>query len=388
MLPLTIALACLALLGHAALWVGLVNRWHATGYRRAIIKSVTLAFYAGLLLVPVAALLTWTHTGTAGWQDRVWQLNWASCYAAIAAGYGAIHLPRWAWERWAARRRPSQVRPTANQVVDIERELGYAPRQGLRAAVLSHVPGNQLWQLHVSEFAIRMPRLAEQLEGLRVCHWSDLHLSGRIDRRYFEEIVRLTNQARPDLIALTGDVCDAAACIEWIPETFAPAEARLGKYFILGNHDLRTRDVARLRAAMAQAGFVDLGGRRQTIDEGRIEIAGNERPWFSAPPDEVATAAGRADDRLRILLAHTPDQLAWARAGQFDLMLAGHTHGGQIRFPIVGPVICPSWHGTKYAAGFFDAPPTLLHVSRGTASLLPLRLNCPPEITTLVLSRA
>ena len=69
-------------------------------------------------------------------------------------------------------------------------------------------------------------------------------------------------------------------------------------------------------------------------------------------------------------------------------MLAGHTHGGQIRFPIAGPVICPSWHGTKYAGGFFHTEPTVLHVSRGTASLFPYRMNCRPELTKLVLRSA
>ncbi len=68
-------------------------------------------------------------------------------------------------------------------------------------------------------------------------------------------------------------------------------------------------------------------------------------------------------------------------------MLAGHTHGGQVRFPLVGPIVCPSWHGTKYASGFFHEPPTLLHVSRGTGSYFPYRLNCRPEITKLVLRR-
>src|SRR5262249_5702051 len=88
---------------------------------------------------------------------------------------------------------------------------------------------------------------------------------------------------------------------------------------------------------------------------------------------------------LKILLAHTPDQITWARRLGFDLMLAGHTHGGQIRFPLIGPVVCPSWHGTRYSAGFYDEPPTLLHTSRGTASLMPLRWNCRPEITKLTL---
>ena len=87
-----------------------------------------------------------------------------------------------------------------------------------------------------------------------------------------------------DLIALSGDVCDVASLIHWIPETLGPATARLGKYFILGNHDLRTKDIRRLRDAMREAGFTDLGGRHETIFDGRVVIAGDERPWFRGVP--------------------------------------------------------------------------------------------------------
>ncbi|MCA9227240.1 MAG: hypothetical protein KDA47_16570, partial [Planctomycetales bacterium] len=77
--------------------------------------------------------------------------------------------------------------------------------------------------------------------------------------------------------------------------------------------------------------------------------------------------------------------IGWARQHGFDLMLAGHTHGGQIRFPWLGPVIAPSLYGAKYASGVFYEAPTLMHVSRGVAGLEPIRLNCRPEISRLVL---
>jgi uncharacterized protein len=102
----------------------------------------------------------------------------------------------------------------------------------------------------------------------------------------------------------------------------------------------------------------------------------------SCPP---RTADG---SQLRILLSHSPDQFAWARRWDFDLMLAGHTHGGQIRLPIVGPVVCPSRHGVKYAGGTFYSYPTLMHVSRGISAEAPIRLNCRPELSRLVLQTA
>jgi predicted MPP superfamily phosphohydrolase len=88
---------------------------------------------------------------------------------------------------------------------------------------------------------------------------------------------------------------------------------------------------------------------------------------------------------FRILLAHTPDHLPWAKSHTFDLMLAGHNHGGQIRLPWLGALISPSWYGWRYAGGLYHEPPTLLHVSRGIAAKHPIRLNCPPELALLVL---
>jgi predicted MPP superfamily phosphohydrolase len=85
------------------------------------------------------------------------------------------------------------------------------------------------------------------------------------------------------------------------------------------------------------------------------------------------------------LLAHSPDQLSWARRGDGDLMLAGHTHGGQIRLPLIGPVFSPTRDGVQFAAGLFHAPPTILNVSRGLSAELPLRMNCAPEIIHLTL---
>jgi predicted MPP superfamily phosphohydrolase len=248
---------------------------------------------------------------------------------------------------------------------------------------MGRLPLNELWHLHVSCASLRLPGLPAGLAGLSICHWSDLHISGRLDRDYYREVVRATNQIEADLLALTGDICDDARYFDWIVDILADAKAPLGKFFILGNHDLRTRNVPRLRAAMVEAGFVDVGGRALTIHGDRLLIAGDERPWFDGEPELPRESEG--SPRLRLLLAHTPDRLAWARAHGFALMLSGHTHGGQIRLPLVGATVCPSWHGTRYASGYHHEPPTLLHVSRGTGSLFPYRLGCPPEITKLVL---
>jgi predicted MPP superfamily phosphohydrolase len=115
-------------------------------------------------------------------------------------------------------------------------------------------------------------------------------------------------------------------------------------------------------------------------------VAGNELPWFGEAP--LMPRSNLNTPRFRILLSHSPDQLSLAKAQGFDLMLAGHNHGGQIRLPFIGALITPSLYGCRYAGGLYDEPPTLLHVSRGLCGVHPIRLNCSPELALLILKAA
>jgi predicted MPP superfamily phosphohydrolase len=386
MLAVTLSLVVLAAFGHAAFWVALDNRWHSLGYSRLVTKSVAMVFFACLLAPFVAAAWSVANDGWPSSGASIWQNKLVLGYACFCAVFAVLHLANWWTVRRLARQLPQAVTIEREQSIDLVERLGKSPARGPRARLLYLAPGNQLCHLHTSEAAIAIRDLPHELSGLSIMHWSDLHLSGRLDPDYYRAIVQVSNQQPADLLVLTGDVCDKAFCIDWIVDLFGPAQARLGKYFVLGNHDLRTHDVARLRAALTEAGFVDLGGKSLLLEGMPVLLAGDERPWFpgavSLPENPVAS------DLFRVLLAHTPDRFTWARSENFDLVLAGHTHGGQLRFPLIGPVVCPSWHGTKYACGYFYKEPTLMHVSRGTGSLFPLRLDCPPEITRLVLKKA
>jgi predicted MPP superfamily phosphohydrolase len=246
-----------------------------------------------------------------------------------------------------------------------------------------HLPRNESLQLDLTERAIDVPRLPPSLDGLSIVHLSDLHFTGRVGRIYFEEVVRASNELEPDLVAITGDLVDRSAYIDWIPQTLGRLAARYGVYFVLGNHERRV-DVERLLRVLRESGLRHVGGRwlEITARSERVVISGNELPWFG-PAADLTGCPPRAAAPLRIALAHTPDQLPWAQAGDADLLLAGHTHGGQIRLPLVGPIFTPSRGGVTYASGLFYAPPTILHVSRGVSGQFPLRINCPPEMTEL-----
>ena len=391
----TVAVLLVALVGHAIFWVGSVNRIHGLGLPRKLVVGLGAACHA--LLVAVPLLFAWWLIS--GGQVIPSPLSLASiveparAYLLVCLAVVAAHLPAWIRQRRAARPPAAVVRHRIRSV-DVAARLGHWPAVGAKGRLLAHVPGNQLFHLDIDEEEVELKRLSAELDGISILHMSDFHFSGRVEPAYFHEVVRLANELKPDLLAITGDICDFVPGIDWIGEILGGLVAPLGKFFVLGNHDIRTRKVPAVRAAMRSIGFADVASTPVRLElRGRpVFVAGNELPWirsaeaFDLPAESPFGSVG--DRPLRILLSHSPDQFGWACQRDFDLMLAGHTHGGQIRLPWIGPVVCPSLHGIRYAGGTFFDPPTLLHVSRGISSLLPLRLSCPCEITRLTLRRS
>lgn len=378
------------LVGHAALWIGLINRLHGTGIPRAVVKAATLALLVGLAAVPLGFLaLVYIHDlpwlRPTGWQRLPLP---ARVYGAVSLLAGAAMALRLAW-RSRPLRDPLLCRTGASQRHRIGDYLDAHPVANPFRRALARVPGNQCLELEVVEKSIEIPRLPAALDGLVIAHLTDLHFTGGISRSFFQEIVRLANEMRPDLIAVTGDLVDKAHCIDWIPDTLGRLEAPHGVFAILGNHDLRVKgELGRLRQTLGDAGMVDLGKtwRHVAIGGTRVLLAGNELPWIRPTAGAVDFPSRQVDAAApRLLLSHTPDQFAWARRHEFDLVLAGHTHGGQIRLPAIGAIVCPSRHGVKYAAGTFYEPPTVMHVSRGLSGLDAVRFCCRPELVRLVL---
>jgi len=370
--------------GHVVLWVALYNRLHSLGIPRWAIRAGTVACWTGLLAIPLAV---YPHLSLGVKAQRLEQFGPSWPYAVLCFSLAVYGLGRRIYELLHRFDRAAVLLSDRDTPVNLLDRLEQRPTSGISANLLTRLPGNEALRIHLHEKMIQPPRLAPALDRISIAHLSDLHMCGQLTKEFFREVVELTNALEPDLIAVTGDVFDSNDCLPWTAETLGHLRARYGVYFVLGNHDLRI-DSARVRETLTDAGLIDLGGRRfeLMIDRERVLLAGNEVPWFPPPPDMTGIPRGAGSDRpTKILLSHAPDQFHWARAMDFDLMLAGHTHGGQIRLPVVGPVIAPSWHGTRYTAGTFYLEPTVMHVSRGISGTTPLRYSCPPEITKIVL---
>ncbi len=330
-----IALILLTLVGHASLWVAVINRLHATSVAGRLRKLMTLAGFACLLSAPLACGMFFLRAGL-----PAFRLGGASPLALAGLGYSAfcwlvLALAAAGWVRRSLLRRPPHV-------------LRCHRTRVFRLAVqdehhfLAHLPGNQILDLDLSQWALELPRLPAALDRLSLVHLADLHFTGRIGKSYFLEVVRLANELQPDLACVTGDLIDNPDCADWLAEILGRLEARFGVYFVLGNHDLEF-GAATIRRLLTAAGLIDLGSRwiEVAVRGQRVVLAGNELPWFPPAPDLSRAPPPPPDGPLRIALAHSPDQIAWARSAGVDLLLAGHTHGGQIRLPLLGPIFAP-----------------------------------------------
>jgi hypothetical protein len=283
------------------------------------------------------------------------------------------------------RPRPAVLLSNHTRTVDIADCLGFPPEGRGKYRLLTRLPGNEVFQVDFSERIYCLPRLPPALDGLSILHLSDLHLCGTPDRRFFQEVMDRCREWQPDLVALTGDIVDSEQHHRWIVPVLGRLRWNLAAYAILGNHD-GWHEPQLVRRRLQRVGFRVLGNAWETLPVRGLPLVviGHEGPWFRPAPD----LAGCPEGPFRLLLSHTPDNLPWARRQGIDLMLAGHNHGGQIRFPVLGSVFVPSIYSRRYDCGSFHHPPTLLHVSRGLSGQQPLRYNCRPEVTRIVLRAA
>lgn len=252
--------------------------------------------------------------------------------------------------------------------------------------------------LRVERCQIPIRGLPPGFDGLRIAHLSDWHAGSRVPRELLMRATRLALAEKPDLVALTGDFVHAkGGQLEVLRAAlapfFEPGAVRLGVYGVLGNHDYYA-GAERVRAALRGMGVAMIDNDRVVLGSagGDLCIAGLADPWMDTPVQERALG-GVSEETPRVVLCHQPDvaeHFGWRYAGapRTDLMLSGHTHGGQVRLPIWGTPVVPSRFGQRYAGGVVEGPHFPVVVSRGIGmSVLPIRFNVPPEVGIVTLRR-
>lgn len=249
--------------------------------------------------------------------------------------------------------------------------------------------------LRLERRTIAIPGLPEAFSGLRIAQLSDIHFAEYTEPFFVREAVRRINALHPDIVLLTGDFVTMAPISNKYSQLYAPVVAEIlggiecpHRWGVLGNHDWMVNGTL-VCESMESVKIPIL--RNQYLpferDGARIWLAGimDALSWESNIPATVPPTAARDREKV-ILMAHEPDVLpAVAQTNAFDLMLSGHTHGGQVRLPFLPPLFLPPL-GKRFVEGHFQMGRTQLYVNRGLGAVgLPFRFRCPAELTEITL---
>jgi uncharacterized protein len=249
---------------------------------------------------------------------------------------------------------------------------------------------NQAYEPVIRRIAIPVKDLKPALDGFRIVQLTDFHMYPYTTSSLVRKSVELANSLSPDLTVLTGDyVWRIPEGAEDLAAILSRLNARYGVYSVLGNHDIWL-DVALVMQAFARNRLPMLVNQGIPIRVGKaaLYLAGLDDGW-SGNPDLKATLDGAPQDVPIILLYHEPDLADQvSRDPRLTLQLAGHSHGGQVRFPVRGPLILP-YLGRKYDYGLYRVNDMWLYTNAGIGMIsVPYRYNCPPEVAEFTLISA
>jgi len=245
---------------------------------------------------------------------------------------------------------------------------------------------------------IAIDNLPAAFENFRIVQISDIHYDDYSEPSFVARVIGEVNALAPDLVALTGDFVSfnplgrgfAMGAMERCAEQLSHIVCAQ-RFAVMGNHD-SVLGAPTIRPILAAVDIPLLVNQNVPIERGgeRLWLAGIHDPVTHVP--NLETAIPERPDGPVVLMSHGPDYadtvLQHPRGRLVDLMIAGHTHGGQVRLPFLGAIVLPSG-GKKYVEGLFRFERMQLYVNRGIGTTgLPLRLNSPPEVTLLTLQRS
>jgi predicted MPP superfamily phosphohydrolase len=260
-------------------------------------------------------------------------------------------------------------------------------------AVLTYGALIERLDFHVREVDVPIPGLPDDLDGLRLLHLSDIHLSAFLSESQLARVIDAANGLRPHLAAVTGDLISQRgdpidACIRQL----ARLKADAGVVACMGNHEhyAQVEDYTAAAAARAGISFLRSQARPLRFGKATLNVAGVDyQPLFQKA--KYLRGAGRLvlPGETNLLLSHNPDVFPVAARQGYNLMLAGHTHGGQVSVEILDQAINPARFFTPYVYGLYRRGPAAAYVTRGIGTIgIPARIGAPPEISLLRLRKA
>ena len=250
-------------------------------------------------------------------------------------------------------------------------------------------------ELQVERVEIYLRRLPSAFDGFRVVQLSDIHFGEYFTVNHLRHVVEIANAQQPDLVLLTGDYVTAPSersernqrALEMWPcaEALANLRARFGRVAILGNHDFSTNP-AIVSEALRKNQHTVLRNQAIPIEAygARFWVAGLD-DVLKRRPDPEATLQPVPPGECVVVAVHEPDYAGELRQYPVDFVAAGHSHGGQVRFPGVGPLYLPEG-AQMYPCGYYRLGELQLYTNRGLGVIgVPMRFLCPPELTVFTL---
>lgn len=393
------AFILLALLGDARILLFVMNRFVFGSHRHEkspwqwlLFVTPPALFVLTALLWPLGRWIDWLLSTPAIARitpDRIEGIAWSLALAKagamwliIAAAIGSF----WLLDRIRANYFPppplAGVRTQPSEIVTIRK--AHVPFAALRR-LGAH---NEVYDIEVTRNEIIIDDLPPAFDGYRIAFLTDTHVASFMRRGFYSEVVNQVQRFDPDVILFGGDFVSFTRHIKLLPEILlAGLSARDGLFAILGNHDYWAGADEIVNVLRAH-GIRLLTNDAVMLARGaaRLPLVGIDEVYRGSPDVERAFA-GLDSERPCLAISHHPDVVDIIRGQRIDLLLCGHTHGGQIRFPFFGAVVVPSRHEGELAAGFHRVGPVLLYVSRGIGAIPPLRILCRPEVATFVLKR-
>lgn len=235
--------------------------------------------------------------------------------------------------------------------------------------------------------------IPKELSGKRIVQFSDIHLSSTYTLKKLRRLVKQINSLSPDLVFFTGDLIDAPQQYKEageIPSILKQIKAPLGKFAVYGNHDHGGFGTNLYEEIMKKSHFQLLKNssvRIEGSDEKALVIYGLDDVMLGKP-NLAQTLQNASQEFFSIVLVHEPDIAPEVARYPINLQLSGHTHGGQIQLPFIGPIVTPPY-GTNYVEGLYTVQHSAmkLYVNRGLGTTrLPFRLLAPPELTIFTLN--
>ena len=231
--------------------------------------------------------------------------------------------------------------------------------------------------LITKEYLIIDENVPESFFGLKIAHISDIHYGQTTKEKELNHLIEQVNETKPDIIVITGDLLDkdihyTQKELDKLEELLNQLEANLGKYIIMGNHDNTQEDY---HIVISNTNFTNLDNSYQVLYNGKNEpilIAGmSTGEYGNLSPSEKTEGAiqkiKEIDSHYNILIMHEPDYIEDIDYSNFQLVLAGHSHNGQVRLPLIGAIILPP-HAKKYYNNHYTLEDTELYVSSGVGT--------------------